>query len=164
MLPSPLFLAAISPLELKLPFFCYLQVIVFMCDYKVAREALVYAHEEGLTNGEYVFIIVMMSPVTFGTKIKYPFKWFVSAYSEDEASEFAVKRAFETTLLVGPTVNHNDVKVQRFVQSMRKESSNPPFHSDYYDEYPRATVRYFFQSFSMSFIHVLDPSRFVAKG
>ena len=115
-------------------------VIIFLCDYHVTREALVYAHQEGLTNGEYVFIIVIMSPETFQTNNNKTFKWFMSSYDMDNTSEAAVQKAFETTLLVGPTINHDDEKVRRFVKRLKDESSRPPFNSSFYIKNPNTRV------------------------
>ena len=112
-----------------------------MCEYPVVREALVNAHKLGLTNGEYVFIIVIMSPVTFETNIQYPFQWFVSAFAyDDTSSEAAVREAFKTTLLIGPTINEDDVKVKQFVRNLKEESAKPPFNSTFYSERPNAPV------------------------
>ena len=112
-----------------------------MSEYPVAREALVNAHKLGMTNGEYVFIIVIMSPVTFETNIQHPFQWFVSAFSyDDTSSEEAVREAFNTTLLVGPTINEDDMKVKQFVRNLKEESAKPPFNSSFYSKMPSARV------------------------
>lgn len=105
-----------------------------MCSEDVAKQALVHADKENMTNGDYVFIIVIMSPMLFDSYIESPFKWFLSVYDEmDEASENALKRAFQSTLLVGPTINHANDKVRQFVKSVKEKTSSDPFNSDFYE-------------------------------
>ena len=103
-----------------------------MCNHLVTKEALIYAHKLGLTNGEYAFIAVIMSPVTFGNYIKYPFKWSTSSYTTEKGTEDAIREAFRTTLLVGPTINKDDARVKEFVRRLKIESAMPPYNSTYY--------------------------------
>jgi len=109
------------------------RIIVFMCDHLVTKEALMHAHKLGLTNGEYAFIAVIMSPVTFGNYITFPFKWYRSSFSKKKGTEVAVNEVFKTTLLVGPTINEEDARVKEFVQRLKSESAMPPYNSTYYN-------------------------------
>ena len=106
----------------------------------VVREALIAAHELGITNGDYAFIVPITSPVTFEDNNKYPFKWFMSAYKNTLLSEAAVEEAFKMTLLVGLTINKSDPSVRQFAQRLRDESAKPPYNSTYYLEHPIASV------------------------
>eukprot|EP00795_Rhopilema_esculentum_P009034 gene9034-16677_t len=116
------------------------RVIVFMCVYKIAREALVFANELNMTGGNFVFIIIIRSPVEFEDKIARPFKWFMSEYGEHSvSSENGVKEALKTAFLVGPTINDNE-RYKRFVARLKRDSSNAPFYSNFFDEHRYASI------------------------
>ena len=114
-----------------------------MCDHLVTKEALMHAHKLGLTNGEYAFIAVIMSPVTFGNYITFPFKWYRSSFSKKKGTEVAVNEVFKTTLLVGPTINEEDARVKEFVQRLKSESAMPPYNSTYYNVRHPVSLFYF---------------------
>ncbi len=108
-------------------------VLVFLCNIAVAKEALIYAHQLGMTNGTYAFILVEMSPVKFNSRINNPFQWVIPEVSEEFSSTKALKQAFKTALLLGPTVNQRNKEVARFIHQLKGQSNSYPFYSDYYE-------------------------------
>lgn len=110
----------------------HLSVLLFLCSYTLSVEALIAADKAGMTNGEFVFIVIIMSPMSLRQKIRAPFKLFFSPYNYRGSQQKAVKRAFQTTLILGPTISESQ-EVEQFEKQVISESPKAPFFSKAYE-------------------------------
>eukprot|EP00794_Sanderia_malayensis_P009042 gene9042-10009_t len=75
------------------------RIVIFYCDNEVAKEGLLYATRNGMTNGSYVFILVNLDALTLSLNLKIPFKWFYSNISPKNMTQ--IREAFKFALVLG---------------------------------------------------------------
>ena len=109
----------------------YVSVLLFLCSYSITIEALIAADRAGMTNGDFVFIVIIMSPMALKKKIQTPFKLFFSHY-HTKSTQKALEKAFKTTLILGPTISDCQ-EVEQFEKQVISESPKAPFFSKAYE-------------------------------
>ena len=112
----------------------HVSVLLFLSSYAMTIEALTAADHAGMTNGEFVFIVIIMSPMRLREKIKAPFKLFFSHYKNNDHEsrrQKAVERAFQATLILGPMIGDSQ-EVEQFEKQVISESPKAPFFSTAY--------------------------------
>ena len=117
-------------------------VVIFYCDYFVAREGLLYAKRHGMANGSYIFILVHLNALHLSQSLELPFKWFKSNYIFTKGTFSEVKDAFKYALILGfsPPDSKSELKYEAYIKTLKKASSGPPFYSDKYKVNPLAKV------------------------
>ncbi len=101
-----------------------------LTSYSIAREAILVASQQGMTDGDYAFVIVKKDVDEVSTKMEKPFKWFVSHWKSTLNATEEVKKAFESVLILAPKLP--TPSFQDFVDRLRKTMAGPPFYSKAY--------------------------------
>ena len=111
-------------------------VIIVAAEYYYARKTLMPAHEAGLTNGDYVFILFELDLDEVLLANKYPSYWFaVPTLQEDPYYRCKFQQAFDSVLLLALNVNENDNAFHQFQSDVKERSPDPPFNSDAYQQF-----------------------------
>ena len=91
------------------------------------------AHKAGMINGEFVFIIFELSVNSLEGRLKMPFKWFISHYSDTLHTSHIVKEAFRAVFVLAPKIPSRNYTL--FEMKVKKRLSGPPFFSKSYVGY-----------------------------
>ena len=78
--------------------------MVFLCDYRIAIQGMYYALTQGMTNGDYGFIMYEQSPAEILQKSERPFKWFYPSWTSTIKAMGKIRdNAFRVVLVLGPS-------------------------------------------------------------
>ena len=118
-----------------IPFCLFSTVVIFFCEYSVAREGLLYAKRSGMTNGSYVFIVVHLEALVLHGSLQKSWKWSISRFTPPETRK-EVKEAFKHMLVLGfnPGRSENIKRYEEYTISLKKAGSGPPFNIDKYTD------------------------------
>eukprot|EP00794_Sanderia_malayensis_P009190 gene9190-10164_t len=106
------------------------RIVLLLTSHPIAREALLVAYNEGMINGEYLFILVMKDADEVAKKQEYSFKWAISHYAETLHTFKEVKKALDAALILAPKLP--TPSYEQFQERLRKKIGGPPFFSDAY--------------------------------
>ena len=74
--------------------------MVYVTDFHIAREGMLHAYDENMTNGDYVFILFELDQSQVEIKTDLPFKWFFSSHTSTLHRYDDVKQAFEAAFVL----------------------------------------------------------------
>ena len=97
--PEPLLdlpLAFVWNWEASLTFF--LSVLLFITNYRVSHEILLHAYDEGMTNGDYVFIMLQLEQKQFIVNQRIPAQYHLFPVVEDRRCDYF--QALEAVIVV----------------------------------------------------------------
>ena len=95
---------------------------------------MLHAYDEGMTNGDYVFIMFELDVTQVSLYTRQPFKWFFSSYSSTLNRYHHVKKAFEAAFVLA-IKSPSSESYPRFTAELRRRSPDPPFDSHVYEGY-----------------------------
>ena len=92
------------------------------------------AYDEGMINGDYVFIMFQLDQNQIKMYSNHQFKWFFSSHTSTVNRRNDVIKAFEAAFVLAIKVpsSHNFTHFQR---EIKRRSSLSPFYSDVYEGY-----------------------------
>ena len=97
----------------------------------MAREGIHYAWKEGMTKGDFAFILFEFSVNTILQRKRYPFRWFVPHYEKNFKDFKKVREEFGSVLIFGPKTPQSNYR--DFEKKLKEELSKAPFFSDAYE-------------------------------
>ncbi|PFX31878.1 Atrial natriuretic peptide receptor 1 [Stylophora pistillata] len=104
------------------------RIIIIVADFFSARELIRPAHELGLTNGDYAFIMFELEYSEVLRKRESPHSWFLVA-SDESDYKFRCKfqEGFESVLTLALDVDENEEAYVKFQTDVKKRSPEVPF-------------------------------------
>ena len=114
--------------------FILLAVVIFITEFFLAREGMLFAYDEGMINGDYVFIMFQLDQNQAHLYSKHQFKWFFSSYPSTLQRRNHLKKAFEAAFVLAIKLpsSHN---FTHFKKEIKRRSKFPPFNSTVYEGY-----------------------------
>ena len=109
-------------------------VVVYVTDFHIAREGMLHAYDENMTNGDYVFIIFELDQAQVGIKTDQPFKWFLSSHRSTLHRYDDVKQAFEAAFVLA-VKSPSSKSYVNFTEELKIRSTDEPFNSTAYTGY-----------------------------
>ena len=100
----------------------------------MAREGMLQAYDEGMTNGDYAFIIFVLDQSEMSHYTELAFKWFFSSHKTSLNRYHHVKKAFEAAFVLA-IKSPSSESYPNFTAELKKRSSDPPFYSKVYEGY-----------------------------
>lgn len=100
----------------------------------MAREGMLHAYDEGMTDGDYAFIMFVLDQSEMSLYTKLTFKWFFSSYKTSLNRYHHVKKAFEAAFVLA-IKSPSSKSYPNFTAELKKRSRDPPFHSKVYEGY-----------------------------
>lgn len=92
------------------------------------------AYDEGMINGDYVFIMFQLNQNQVSMYSKHQFKWFFSSHLSTVARGADVRKAFEAAFVLAIKVPSSQ-NFTHFKREIKRRSNMPPFYSTVYDGY-----------------------------
>lgn len=108
--------------------------MVYVTDFHIAREGMLHAYDENMTNGDYVFIIFELDQSQVGIKTDLPFKWFFSSHKSTLHRYDDVKQAFEAAFVLA-VKSPSSKSYVNFTEELKIRSTDEPFNSKAYTGY-----------------------------
>ena len=108
--------------------------MIFVTDFPVAREGMLHAHDENMTNGDYVFIIFELDQWQVGIRTDWPFKWFFGSHRSTINRYDQVKQAFEAAFVLA-VKSPSSKSYVNFEEELKTRSTDEPFNSKAYTGY-----------------------------
>ena len=106
--------------------------MVFVSDFYIAREGMLHAYDEGMINGDYVFIMFELDQTQMALYSRQPFKWFFSSYRSTLNRYHHVKKAFEAAFVLA-IKSPSSKSYPNFTEELKRRSPDPPFYSHVYE-------------------------------
>ena len=100
----------------------------------MAREGMLQAYDEGMTDGDYAFIMFVLDQSEMKLYTKRAFKWFFSSYKTSLNRYHHVKKAFEAAFVLA-IKSPSSESYPNFTAELKKRSRDPPFYSKVYEGY-----------------------------
>ena len=111
-------------------------VIIVLEEFRYAKELLLPAGEEGLTDGDYAFILFLLNHGDFLLNKGYPNSWaYFLSESNDSYRRCKFQQAFDSVLVMSLNINENNGSFKHFQRTVKQRSSEPPFYSQVYEGY-----------------------------
>ncbi|XP_020613215.1 atrial natriuretic peptide receptor 1-like isoform X2 [Orbicella faveolata] len=110
------------------------RIVVFVSSFYMAREGMLHAYDEGMTDGDYAFIMFVLDQSEMSLYTKLTFKWFFSSYKTSLNRYHHVKKAFEAAFVLA-IKSPSSKSYPNFTAELKKRSRDPPFHSKVYEGY-----------------------------
>lgn len=110
----------------------FLPVVVFVSDFYIAREGMLHAYDEGMTKGDYAFIMFELDQTQVSLYTRQPFKWFFSSYRTTLNRYHHVKKAFEAALVLA-IKSPSSKSYPSFTAELKRRAPDPPFDSHVYE-------------------------------
>ena len=95
---------------------------------------MLHAYDEGMTDGDYAFIMFVLDQSDMSRYTKQSFKWFFSSYTTSLNRYHHVKKAFEAAFVLA-IKSPSSESYPRFTAELKKRSRDPPFYSKVYEGY-----------------------------
>ena len=92
------------------------------------------AYDEGMTDGDYAFIMFVLDQSEMSLYTKRSFKWFFSSYETSLNRYHHVKKAFEAAFVLA-IKSPSSESYPNFTTELKKRSRDPPFYSKVYEGY-----------------------------
>ena len=108
--------------------------MIFVTDFPIAREGMLHAYDENMTNGDYVFIIFELDQLQVGIKTDQPFKWFFSSHASTLDRYDDVQQAFEAAFVLA-VKSPSSKSYVNFTEELKIRSTDEPFNSKAYTGY-----------------------------
>ena len=141
-------------------------VVVFVSSFYMAREGMLHAYDEGMTDGDYAFIMFVLDQSEMSIYTKQSFKWFFSSYTTSLNRYHHVEKAFEAAFVLA-IKSPSSESYPNFTAELKKRSKDPPFFSKVYEGYlwtkttkfpaNKTEVSYFMENQSSIFIPLSSP-------
>ena len=109
-------------------------VVVYVTDFHIAREGMLHAYDENMTNGDYVFIIFELDQSQVRIKTDLSFKWFFSSHTSTLDRLHQVKQAFEAAFVLA-VKSPSSKSYVNFTEELKIRSTDEPFNSKAYTGY-----------------------------
>jgi len=108
-------------------------VIIVLEEFRYAKELLLPACEEGLTNGDYAFILFFLNhDEVLGNK-QNPNSWaYPHCDSNDSYSRCKFQQAFDSALVMSLNINESSGTYTNFQRTVKQRSKESPFYSQGY--------------------------------
>lgn len=110
----------------------FLLVVVFVSDFYIAREGMLHAYDEGMTKGDYAFIMFELDQTQVALYTRQPFKWFFSSYRTTLNRYHHVKEAFEAALVLA-IKSPSSESYPKFTAELKRRAPDKPFDSHVYE-------------------------------
>ena len=104
-------------------------VVIFLCSYEIATEGMYYAWKEGMTDGDFAFIMYQQSRFEILQNLNRSFTWFTSSWYDGSRID-TIKKAMTVALVLGPVTPKQSYET--FATELKKRMSEKPFFSDGY--------------------------------
>ena len=114
--------------------FFFPTVVVFVSSFHMAREGMLQAYDEGMTDGDYAFIMFVLDQSEMSGYTDLAFKWFFSSYKTSLNRYHHVKKAFEAVFVLA-IKSPSSESYPNFTAELKKRSPDPPFNSKVYEGY-----------------------------
>ena len=108
--------------------------MIYVSEFFLAREGMLHAYDEGMTNGDYVFIMFELDQSQVSLFYQQPFKWFFSSYPSTLKRFQHLQTAFHAAfvLAIKSPSSHN---YSLFKNEIKRRATEPPFYSKVYTGY-----------------------------
>ena len=110
-------------------FFLCVLVVIFLCEYDYAIEGIYYAWKEGMTNGDFAFIMYEQSRDQISRRLKSQYQWFASSWYDGSRAP-AIEKAMRAALVLGPVTLQRGYNT--FAMKLKNKMAHWPFFSDAY--------------------------------
>ena len=105
-----------------------------MEEFRYAKELLLPACEEGLTNGDYAFILFFLNHDEVLLNKQNPISWaYPHCDANDPYSRCKFQQAFDSALVMSLNINENNGSFTHFQRAVIQRSKEPPFYSQGYE-------------------------------
>ncbi|XP_078348931.1 atrial natriuretic peptide receptor 1-like isoform X2 [Oculina patagonica] len=108
------------------------RIVVFVSDFYIAREGMLHAYDEGMTKGDYAFIMFELDQTQVALYTRQPFKWFFSSYRTTLNRYHHVKEAFEAALVLA-IKSPSSESYPKFTAELKRRAPDKPFDSHVYE-------------------------------
>ena len=109
-------------------------VIIVLEEFRYAKELLLPACEEGLTNGDYAFILFFLNHHEVLVNKQINNSWaYPHCDSNDSYSRCKFQQAFDSALVMSLNINESSGSYRHFQRAVKQRSTEPPFYSQGYE-------------------------------
>lgn len=109
-------------------------VIIVLEEFRYAKELLLPACEEGLTNGDYAFILFFLNHHEVLVNKQTNNSWaYPHCDSNDSYSRCKFQQAFDSALVMSLNINESSGSYRHFQRAVKQRSTEPPFYSQGYE-------------------------------
>lgn len=109
-------------------------VIIVLEDFRYAKELLLPACEEGLTNGDYAFILFFLNHLEVLVNKNTSHSWaYPHCDSNDSYGRCKFQQAFDSALVMSLNINESSRSYTDFQQTVKQRSKESPFYSQVYE-------------------------------
>lgn len=109
-------------------------VIIVLEEFRYAKELLLPACEEGLTNGDYAFILFFLNHGEVLLNKQTPYSWAYPHCDRNYSySRCKFQEAFDSALVMSLNINENNGSFTHFQRTVKQRSKEPPFYSQVYE-------------------------------
>ena len=106
-------------------------MVIFLSDYLLARETLLYAHDEEMTEGDYAFIMLQMDQEQYVTNKKNPAQLYLSIFSRPPDRQCDYYQALESVIVVELMSSTSAVDAaEAWLNQISMLSNDPPFYTN----------------------------------
>lgn len=109
-------------------------VVVFVSDFYIAREGMLHAYDEGMINGDFIFIISELDQTQMAKFRDQPFKWFFSSFKQTNNRFHHVLEAFKAVFVLAVKSSESE-SYAKFTAEVKRRSTQAPFYSKVYTGY-----------------------------
>ncbi|KAK2572039.1 Speract receptor [Acropora cervicornis] len=110
------------------------RIVVFVSDFYIAREGMLHAYDEGMINGDFIFIISELDQTQMAKFRDQPFKWFFSSFKQTNNRFHHVLEAFKAVFVLAVKSSESE-SYAKFTAEVKRRSTQAPFYSKVYTGY-----------------------------
>ncbi|XP_015762337.1 PREDICTED: speract receptor-like [Acropora digitifera] len=110
------------------------RIVVFVSDFYIAREGMLHAYDEGMINGDFIFIISELDQTQMAKFRDQPFKWFFSSFKQTNNRFHHVLEAFKAVFVLAAKSSESE-SYAKFTAEVKRRSTQAPFYSKVYTGY-----------------------------
>ncbi|XP_020901343.1 atrial natriuretic peptide receptor 1 isoform X2 [Exaiptasia diaphana] len=108
------------------------RIVIFVTEFTLAREGMLYALDHGMINGDYVFIMLELDQNQVSLYSKQPFKWLFSSYPSTLNRFHHLRDAFAAVFVLA-VKSTSKTSYSKFQDELRERAPQYPFFSKVYE-------------------------------
>jgi len=106
--------------------------VIFVTEFALAREGMLYALDQDMINGDYAFIMFELDQNKVTINNKQPFKWLFSTYPATLKRIHDLRNAFSAAFVLAVKSLPSSNNYHKFQSELKRRAPEPPFYSTAY--------------------------------